>query len=174
MRCLCSGQFLYCEHRMRIRKYTLLIPFNLNPRRITNNQIKSATLCKQVREFKLPMHKLVLFRNFAHQSKSRKQHAKVVDIHLALSGEQFTDLGNDFFLFGREQAYLLVFQHVGIALGGESSHKDQIQVIDEHASARQQFHLIDGPEPQGAPIVHGKFQSCIWTGILHMFGFIEF
>ena len=54
-------EFLFFEYGKA--DMNLLIAFNLNPRRITNNQIKPATLCKQVRKFKLPMHELVLFCN---------------------------------------------------------------------------------------------------------------
>ena len=174
MRCLCSGQFLYCEHRMRIRKYTLLVPLNFNPRRITNNQIKPATLCKQVCKFKLPVHELVLFCDSCCQIQSRSFLTQSRNIYDGIRTVSVDNIHCHLFHFCREQRKLATLDRISNIHRCHGSFKNQGHIKQEFTSARKQIRLVNRPEPQRTPIVHRKLQSCIRTGIPHVFALIAF
>ena len=47
--------------------------------------------------------------------------------------------------------------------------KNQRHFCEVLRSCGKQVRLVDGPEPQRAPVVHGKFQASVFAGVLGLF-----
>ena len=163
---------------MAVRQHALLVPFQLDPGRIPDNQVEAAALGEQVGKFQLPVHKAVLLRDAPHQGQAGEYRAQFVYIHPAFVGVKFFEAGHDvfpaLFLLGGQQAQLLGVKGVGLSRGGEGALQNQAQIVEILLPAGQQLRLCDGPEPQGAPVVHGELQAGVGAGVLHVLGFIEF
>ena len=69
---------------------------------------------------------------------------------------------------------LLVIHNISHKNRFGSSFKNQGHIKQKFTSGRKQIRFINRPEPQRTPIVHCKLQSCIRTGIPHVFTLIEF
>ena len=141
---------------------------NLYPRRITNYEIKTALISKYICKFKLPVHKLVVIRNLTHQRKAWESVFIFIFI-LTTKPVKVNVLYNNIVLS-------IGFDKRGLCLRVGGLHRateDQVHFKNEVCTARQQICLTDGPEPEGAPIVHSEFQSCISACVLCVFGLID-
>ena len=73
-----------------------------------------------------------------------------------------------------EQGYLIVFIGHGsnIAIGIHHALDNKPHLCQKLVTSRQHIGLLDRPEPQRTPIVHGKAQPCIRPGVLLLLGLV--
>jgi len=138
----------------------LFLPLNLNPRRITDNKVKAAIISKHISKFKLPVHKLVVVRYITHKRKAGKHFAELVEVNV-LNHHVVFDIDI-------EKTCLLLLR-----ICRHRALEYQVHVRYKFGTFRQKIRLTDGPEPEGAPIVHGEFQPCVCACVLSVFGLID-
>ena len=77
-----SGQFFYSKHGIGIRQHALFVPLDLDPRRVTDHQVKTAALGKYISKLQLPMHKVILLCYCASQPQPGQKGAQFVQVDL--------------------------------------------------------------------------------------------
>ena len=67
-----------------ICEYILFPPLQLNPRRISDYQIKPAPFFKYIRELQLPMEELLLLRHLVGNAEAREIRPELIEVYRAV------------------------------------------------------------------------------------------
>ena len=150
---LACSQIFYRKHRVLICQHALFCPFKFYPRRISHNKIKAAVLFKHIGKFKLPVHKVLLTgylfaqrKPLAFLAQGGKVYRSVFLVHIAQIVRHF---------FG---ICLILFKKAGLGIGNidDRSFQNKRHVKQKLRPCGKQVRFFYGPEPERAPVVHGK------------------
>ena len=156
-----SGEFADGEGRVALREQAALIPLDFHPRGISRDEVEAPATSEDIAKFEFPMEEAAAVGDFGYESEAREFFAEILDIdhtrgvieieiRLHLHGLA-PDLNEERFKF---------------ALGGcfhrLRSHPEEHRHVHEKGIARgQEGSLLDRPEPQGAPVVHGELETAV-------------
>ena len=117
---------------------------------------------------------MVLLRNYCSQIKPRILLAQTGNIDDSIRTIGINDIQRQLLHFGGEQRHLATLNGVGNFHGRHRTLQNQRHIKQKFTSGRKQVSLINRPEPQSTPVVHGELQTGIRAGITHMFALIQF
>ncbi len=167
---LVGAEGLHGELGVHVAQGGLLVPLQLEPGRVAQGQVEAALGGEDVRKLQLPVEEVLPGGDVAGYAHAGVHRAQPVDVHLAGDGHALLQLG-DALLFGGAQVVpaVVVAQLEQRPLAhriarhldrrGHRALQDEAHVEQELVAARQLLRLLDGPEPQGAPVVHGKLEA---------------
>ena len=156
--------------RIRIGNGIRLTPLHVHPRRIADHEVE-ATVLEYVGEFELPVEETLLLGDLLHQAKPLRRlpvtSAKLVKVHsMVIHVITFMAVIHSI----HKRGLTIVHRHQRESLFlWDLAGEDQRHFREVLRSCGKQVRLVDGPEPQRAPVVHGEFQTSVFAGVLGLF-----
>ena len=145
-------------------------PLKLHPRRVTHHKVEAAVL-EHVGEFELPVEEPLLLGDFLHQAKPLRRFpvtsAQLIEIH-SMVVHVITLMAVIHSIHKRGLTIVHRHQRESLFLW-DLAGEDQRHFREVLRPRGKQVRLVDGPEPQRTPVVHGEFQTSVFAGILGLF-----
>ena len=178
LRRLVGVEVLHGETRVLVGKDVLLVPLELDPRRVPEHEVEAAPRLKHVCELELPVEEVVLLGDLPCEIQRRELPAEVVEVDDLVRTELVLHLA-ELELLRSLEALTKVEGHLqrGLVLDPSDplgrSDEDKRHVHEELVPRGEEVGLLDGPEPERAPIVHGELEPCVGPGVACVLAAVE-
>ncbi len=151
---LARGELLEDEAGVAVAEHAGFGPGDGDPGRVPQDEVEAAALNELVGELELPVVEAVASGQLAHEPEARVGGDDLLEVDEAGGGEQGAALVAR--LGGGEElglAELRARRHLGV--------EDQRELLEVLVAVGQLVGEVEGPEPEGVPVVHDQLQAAV-------------